>query len=38
VSHHLEKLADAGLVTATKRGTNMWYAVVPAQLEALPAR
>jgi ArsR family transcriptional regulator len=37
VSHHLKKLADAGLVTATKRGTNMWYAVVPAQLETLRA-
>jgi ArsR family transcriptional regulator len=37
VSHHLKKLADAGLVTATKRGTFMWYAVVPAQLETLRA-
>jgi ArsR family transcriptional regulator len=37
VSHHLKKLADAGLVTATKRGVNMWYAVVPAQLETLRA-
>jgi ArsR family transcriptional regulator len=35
VSHHLRKLADAGLVSATRRGTNVWYAVVPAQLDAL---
>jgi ArsR family transcriptional regulator, arsenate/arsenite/antimonite-responsive transcriptional repressor len=35
VSHHLKVLRDAGLVTATKRGVNIWYAVVPAQLEAL---
>jgi len=35
VSHHLKVLRQAGLVTATKRGVNIWYAVVPAQLEAL---
>ena len=35
VSHHLKVLRDAGLVTSTKRGVNIWYAVVPAQLEAL---
>jgi ArsR family transcriptional regulator len=35
VSHHLKVLREAGLVTATKRGVNIWYAVVPAQLEAL---
>ena len=35
VSHHLKVLRDAGLVTATKRGVNIWYAVVPAQLDAL---
>jgi ArsR family transcriptional regulator len=35
VSHHLKVLRDAGLVTATRRGVNIWYAVVPAQLEAL---
>ena len=35
VSHHLKVLRDAGLVTATKRGVNIWYAVVPGQLEAL---
>ncbi len=35
VSHHLKVLRDAGLVTATKRGVNIWYAVVPEQLEAL---
>ena len=35
ISHHLKVLREAGLVTATKRGVNMWYAVVPEQLEAL---
>ena len=35
VSHHLKVLRQAGLVTATKRGVNIWYAVVPEQLEAL---
>ena len=35
VSHHLKVLRDAGLVTATKRGVNIWYACVPQQLEAL---
>jgi ArsR family transcriptional regulator, arsenate/arsenite/antimonite-responsive transcriptional repressor len=37
VSHHLKALRDAGLVTATRRGTNIWYAVVPQQVEALRA-
>ncbi len=35
VSHHLKVLRDAGLVTSERRGVNIWYAVVPAQLEAL---
>ena len=35
VSHHLKILREAGLVTSEKRGTNVWYAVVPAALEAL---
>jgi ArsR family transcriptional regulator len=35
VSHHLKVLADAGLVMGAKRGRNVWYAVVPAALEAL---
>jgi ArsR family transcriptional regulator len=35
VSHHLKVLRDAGLVTATRRGKNIWYAAVPAQVEAL---
>jgi len=37
VSHHLKALRDAGLVTGTRRGTNVWYAVVPEQLDALRA-
>jgi ArsR family transcriptional regulator len=35
VSHHLKVLREAGLVTSEKRGTNVWYAAVPAALEAL---
>ena len=35
VSHHLKVLRDAGLVTGTRRGANIWYAVVPAQVAAL---
>ena len=35
VSHHLKVLADAGLVTSERKGRNIWYAVVPAALEAL---
>ena len=35
VSHHLKVLKEAGLVTATRRGANIWYAAVPDQLEAL---
>lgn len=35
VSHHLKVLREAGLVTATRRGQNVWYAVVPAQVAAL---
>jgi ArsR family transcriptional regulator, arsenate/arsenite/antimonite-responsive transcriptional repressor len=35
VSHHLKVLREAGLVTATRRGQNIWYAVVPHQVAAL---
>ena len=35
VSHHLKVLREAGLVTSEKRGTNVWYAAVPAALEEL---
>ncbi len=35
VSHHLKVLREAGLVTSEKRGTNVWYAVVPSALESL---
>ena len=37
VSHHLKVLREAGLVTGEKRGTNVWYAVVPEALEGLRA-
>jgi ArsR family transcriptional regulator len=35
VSHHLKVLRAAGLVTATRRGTNIWYAVRTEQVGAL---
>jgi ArsR family transcriptional regulator len=35
VSHHLKVLREAGLVTGERRGTNVWYAVVPAALDSL---
>ena len=35
VSHHLRVLTEAGLTISEKRGRNVWYAVVPAALEAL---
>ena len=35
VSHHLRVLREAGLVTSEKRGTNVWYAAVPEELETL---
>jgi ArsR family transcriptional regulator len=35
VSHHLKVLRQAGLVSATRRGQNIWYAVVPEQVAAL---
>jgi ArsR family transcriptional regulator len=35
VSHHLKVLADAGLVTGTKRGRWVWYRTEPDQLTAL---
>jgi ArsR family transcriptional regulator, arsenate/arsenite/antimonite-responsive transcriptional repressor len=37
VSHHLKVLVDAGVATSERRGRNIWYAVVPATLEALRA-
>jgi ArsR family transcriptional regulator, arsenate/arsenite/antimonite-responsive transcriptional repressor len=35
VSHHLKVLSEAGLITSERRGRNIWYAVVPAAIEAL---
>ena len=37
VSHHLKVLRDAGLVTGTRRGTNIWYAAATDQVAALRA-
>lgn len=35
VSHHLKVLREAGLVTSEKRGTWVWYSVVPSRLDEL---
>jgi ArsR family transcriptional regulator, arsenate/arsenite/antimonite-responsive transcriptional repressor len=35
VSHHLKVLLEAGLVERDRRGTWMWYRVVPARLNQL---
>jgi ArsR family transcriptional regulator len=35
VSHHLKVLREAGLLTADKRGSWVWYAVAPDRLAEL---
>ena len=35
ISHHLKVLRDAGLVTSERRGSWVYYRVVPSQLGAL---
>jgi ArsR family transcriptional regulator len=35
VSHHLKVLAEAGLLARERRGTWMFYRLVPARVEAL---
>jgi ArsR family transcriptional regulator len=35
VSHHLKRLADAGLVEKERRGVNVFYRAVPAAIDAL---
>ena len=35
VSHHLKKLAEAGLITGERRGVWTYYRVVPDALSAL---
>ncbi len=35
VSHHLKLLREAGLVAAERRGTWIWYSLVPGRLDAL---
>ena len=35
VSYHLKVLAEAGLVTGERRGTWMWYSLVPGALDSL---
>jgi ArsR family transcriptional regulator len=38
VSHHLRVLREAGLVTGERRGTWVYYAVAPEQLDAVRGR
>ncbi len=35
MSHHLKVLREAGLVESQKRGTWVWYSVVPQRLDEL---
>jgi ArsR family transcriptional regulator len=35
VSHHLKRLADAGLVEKERRGVNVYYRAVPGAIDAL---
>jgi len=35
VSHHLKVLREAGLIQAERRGTWIYYRIVPAALESL---
>lgn len=35
VSHHLKRLAEAGLVTKERRGVNVYYRAVPEAIDAL---
>lgn len=35
VSHHLKRLADAGLVEKERRGVNVYYRAVPDAIDAL---
>jgi ArsR family transcriptional regulator len=35
VSHHLRVLTDAGLLARERRGTWMFYRLIPARIEAL---
>jgi len=37
VSHHMKILVDAGLVSREKRGSWVWYRIVPSRLDALRA-
>ncbi|MFY9913723.1 MAG: metalloregulator ArsR/SmtB family transcription factor, partial [Nocardioidaceae bacterium] len=35
VSHHLKLLREAGLIAAERRGTWIWYSIVPGRLDDL---
>jgi len=37
ISHHLKVLREAGLLDCERRGTWVWYRIVPAQLAQLAA-
>ncbi len=35
LSHHLERLREAGLVTVRRQGTFLWYVAVPDRVRSL---
>ena len=37
ISHHLKVLRDAGIITSERRGTWVYYRLVPAALERMAA-
>ena len=37
VSHHLRILKEAGVITSERRGTSIWYRIVPAAADRLRA-
>lgn len=37
VSHHLRVMREAGLIRSERRGTWIWYSLVPGALESLAA-
>ncbi|MEX2533057.1 MAG: metalloregulator ArsR/SmtB family transcription factor [Nitriliruptoraceae bacterium] len=38
VSHHLKRLAEAGLVTKERRGVNVYYRALPEAIAAIGAQ
>ena len=37
ISHHLKMLREAGIITSERRGTWVYYRLVPAALERMAA-